>query len=89
MENTKEEYMVKKILLLRYGLLLIVFIVLTAGCSNQHRDKNDTEIDSNGNDNPFEVDEEETIILGNLGHGFANPEVDENGEMLPLHYDGG
>ncbi|SDZ68336.1 hypothetical protein SAMN05421736_1346 [Evansella caseinilytica] len=79
-----------KVSLFRYELLLMVFIVLAAGCSNQHSEKNGEEAVTNSSGNPFEVDEEETVMMGSISHGYDNPELDEKEEiMLPLSYDGG
>lgn len=74
----------------RYILLLLALVVLATGCSNQNLDKNDADTINNGNDNPFEVNDEDTEILNAMSHGLHNPEMDESGEeRLPLQYDGG
>jgi len=85
----KGKLIVKNIRLHRSALLIIIFVVIVTGCSNQNPDENESDTTSNGDRNPFEVDEKETVNLGRMGHGFVNPEVDENDERLPLTYDGG
>ncbi|MFD0710804.1 beta-glucanase/beta-glucan synthetase [Paenibacillus sp. GCM10027626] len=45
--------------------------------------------DSNNTEqtNPFESGQA-AANLGSMGHGFANPQVDANGKMLPFRYEG-
>ncbi|MBS4189763.1 beta-glucanase/beta-glucan synthetase [Bacillus sp. FJAT-49705] len=77
---------------LRNALLLMALVVLIVGCSNQNQNSNkdDSDTTSYANDNPFEVNGEDTVMMGAIGHGFVNPELDESGERrLPLQYDGG
>src|SRR5690606_24823954 len=82
--------MVKKIGPLRSALLLMIFVVVVAGCSKENPNENEAKTIHNKNDNPFEVNDEATGILDAMSHGFANPELDESGEArLPLYYDGG
>ncbi len=72
----------------RYVLLLLALILLATGCSNENPNKGEGDTITNGNDNPFEVNDDDTVVMGYVSHGFDNPEVDENGEMLPIHYKG-
>ncbi|ONK24255.1 beta-glucanase/beta-glucan synthetase [Bacillus sp. VT-16-64] len=72
-----------------WALLLLALMVLAAGCSNQNLDKNNEGTIHHETDNPFEVNDEETGVMGSMVHGFDNPEVDENEEMLPIPYHGG
>lgn len=79
-----------KRLLFTYGLLLILLLLIITGCSknNIEEEKEQAPI-SDTHDNPFEIDEEDTVILGSLGHSYTNLEFDDNDEVLPLTYEGG
>lgn len=85
----------KKAWLFRLVSCLLIVIVLAAGCSNPNPNPNPTpeagesNASGNANQNPFEAGKEEGVILGSIGHGFVNPDLDENGKMRSLRYDGG
>lgn len=72
----------------RWVLPIFLIAVLATGCANQNPDDGDSNAINDVNHNPFEMDEEETVDLGSIGHGFVNPELDEIGNRLPLRYDG-
>lgn len=74
----------------RLVLSLVAVVVLATGCSSSKDPKDDELNDiSNAGANPFELDEKDTVVLGHIGHGLANPEFDANGARLPLRYNGG
>ncbi|MEI3612559.1 beta-glucanase/beta-glucan synthetase [Pseudogracilibacillus sp. SO30301A] len=79
-----------KRLLFAYGFLLTTFFLIITGCSKDkvEEEKEQAAI-SDMNDNPFEIDEENAVIMGSISHGYANLELDDNDEVLPLTYDGG
>lgn len=75
---------------LKHALLLIILALIAAGCSHQPAEIHDPAPGRQEDDNPFQANEEETGILDTMGHGFANPKMDETGEeRLPLRYTGG
>jgi hypothetical protein len=76
---------------LRNALLLMTLVVLIVGCSNesQNSNKDDSDNTNISNDNPFELNDEDAVIMGTIGHGFVNPKLDESGRRLPLQYNGG
>lgn len=74
----------------RLVLSLVAVVVLATGCSSSKDAKDDGLNDiSNAGTNPFELDEKDTVALGHIGHGLANPEFDDSGARLPLRYKGG
>lgn len=87
---------------MKWAFYLVIMAVLATGCANQkpnasepHAGERDTgaphtgEPNTAGQSNPFEGGEQETAMLGSIGHGFTDPPLDENGEILPLQYNGG
>lgn len=75
---------------IRHNVLLIIIVILLAGCSKEKLDTIEPDAIHDNNANPFETNDEEGGILGSLSHGYDNPELDEKEEsMLPLSYDGG
>ncbi|MBS3679827.1 beta-glucanase/beta-glucan synthetase [Ornithinibacillus massiliensis] len=78
-----------KRLLFTYGFSFIVLLLIVTGCSKDdvEEEKEQVAINEN-NENPFEIDEEDTVIMGSIWHSYANVEVDDNDEVIPLTYDG-
>ncbi|GIP35356.1 beta-glucanase/beta-glucan synthetase [Paenibacillus sp. J2TS4] len=68
---------------------LVAVVVLATGCSTKNPEEDGWSDIGNTDSNPFELDDKDTVVLGHMGHGLANPEFDENGGRLPLRYNGG
>lgn len=79
----------KKSKAFKWALFLAVVAVWATGCSNTNSNAGESAAAGQPTQNPFEADGQETAILGSIGHGFANPPLDENGNILPLEYNGG
>lgn len=79
----------KKSKAFKSAFFLVVIAVLAIGCSNKNPDASESEASNQTTHNPFEAGEQGTAVLGSIGHGFANPPLDENGKILPLPYNGG
>ncbi|MBU5266707.1 beta-glucanase/beta-glucan synthetase [Virgibacillus proomii] len=73
----------------RFTSFLIVVVLFSGGCSSKDMDNAESKDIVHQNQNPFELDEKDSVDLGNIGHGLVNPKLDENGKILPLSYDGG
>ncbi|MGE7997838.1 beta-glucanase/beta-glucan synthetase [Lysinibacillus sp. NPDC093190] len=73
-----------------YKLLIILATItfLTSACSKQSSLDHDDEV-KDIKENPFKGEGDETVVMGALNHGFSNPKIDNNGEMIPLTYNGG
>jgi len=70
----------------RILIVLSVIILLNTACSKQSDDYSKEIQDIK--ENPFKVESYETV-MGTLNHGFFNPKINDNGEMMPLIYSGG
>ncbi|MBE3594601.1 MAG: beta-glucanase/beta-glucan synthetase [Candidatus Carbobacillus altaicus] len=79
----------KKLWGYKLTLFLTIIAVLAAGCSPNNPNNGETNAPSEPTHNPFEANEQDTLILGSIAHGFANPQLDEKGRILPLQYNGG
>lgn len=74
---------------LTYGFSFLVFVLIVTGCSKDNLDEKNELVSSNDSiSNPFEIDEEDTIIMGSISHSYANIEIDANNEIIPLTYNG-
>ncbi|KQO14679.1 hypothetical protein [Paenibacillus sp. Leaf72] len=68
-------------------LIMMTLAIFAGGCSlNKIEEPNDT-VDAT--QNPFEKNKPQTTVLGSIGHGFINRQLDVNGRVLPLEYNGG
>ncbi len=72
-----------------FGLISLFFFIILfqSGCSSKNVDKDKENTTEEITSDPFE--DQNTQVLGSLGHGFANPKLDEKGNRLPLSYNGG
>ncbi|UOE94753.1 beta-glucanase/beta-glucan synthetase [Alkalihalobacillus sp. LMS39] len=75
--------------LFKHGFLLFLCLLIITGCSKDNSVEEDKEVHIDSNDNPFVMDEEDTVVLGSIFHGYDNLVFDDNDEILPLTYDGG
>lgn len=79
----------QKTWIFRLVVALVAVVMLAAGCSTKNAGEDGSSDISNTDSNPFELDDKDTVVLGHIGHGLANPELDETGARLPLRYSGG
>lgn len=96
-EEKEGDDIVSKIRGYKLALFLTIIAVLAVGCSPQKSNigepnpsntiKPDASVTATGN--PFEANNPNTVVLGNISHGFANPQLDKQGKMVPLQYNGG
>ncbi len=66
----------------------MICLLIITGCFKENSEEEGQVTNTDLNNNPFELDEEETVILGSIFHGYRNLEFDDNEEVLPLSYDG-
>lgn len=71
----------------KMSIVLLVIILFSIACSDQSVDYGDERQDIQ--ENPLDLEGNETVIMGALSHGFFNPKINDNGEMNPLIYYGG
>lgn len=67
--------------------MLLLLIITGCSADNGVEEKEQVAI-SDANENPFEIDEEDTVIMGSISHGYSNIEINDNDEVIPLSYDG-
>lgn len=69
----------------------IALTLLTTGCakSNPVTPPAESSSDIAGTVNPFEAPQGEEFMPSSIGHGPASPNLDANGNRLPLNYNGG
>lgn len=67
-------------------IVILSIVIFLVACSNKGQHNSYTIYDEN--QNPLEIEGEETVMMGAVSHGFFNPNLDEDGEMLPLNYNG-
>ena len=72
---------------LHYILSFILLIVLV-GCSNQPQKSDDSPKINDEGQNPFEMNAENSGVMGSIGHGLVNPPLDNNNQIIPLTYEG-
>ncbi|GAB6989712.1 hypothetical protein JCM16418A_17620 [Paenibacillus pini] len=72
----------------KLALLLAIMMILAVGCSNKGSDNMENTTSNEIIKNPFEENTPNTMVLGNISHGFTNPQLDEKGIILPLQYNG-
>lgn len=73
----------------KLALFLVIFAVLSAGCSSKNSNTAELNAPIDTTHNPFEANEPNTVVLGSISHSFTNPQLDEKGMILPLQYNGG
>jgi hypothetical protein len=69
-------------------VLMILLLGLMIGCSNQKSDVNESNHSNEQKNNPFEENNSQSNVTS-IGHEFSNPQLDKNGERLPISYSGG
>lgn len=81
-------YYIKKFIIFLIMLLLCLF---TTACAQDSMNTEEEIMETSSADieNPFEMDNGDTIILGSLFHTVAQPDIDEEGFLKPFQYNGG
>ncbi|MFL1674566.1 beta-glucanase/beta-glucan synthetase [Paenibacillus thiaminolyticus] len=77
-----------KLWLFKLAAFLIVMMLPLEGCSYaslDDRESNTAKIQPH----QLEANKNTTVVMGSLAHQFTNLKYDNNGEMIPLRYDGG
>jgi len=79
--------MIHRRTLLTFILLALIMTVASA-CVTRSANEDPAPTPNQSAPNPFEPNDPNTVILGQISHGFAYPQLDENGDILPLEYHG-